>query len=78
MKCMPIDAKQGTKVVYAYPENGQQWDMDRLERLGLKVGDEFTVEGTEISGFSTALRLREFPGKRFNTVNFALSKEPAE
>ena len=43
MKCMPIDAPEGTKVVFAFPNNGEQVDKDRLGRLGLKVGAEFTV-----------------------------------
>lgn len=73
MKCMPIDAKPGTKVTYAYPDNGTKWDKENLAKLGMKVGDEFTVEDTEISSYSTTLRLCEFPGKRFNTVNFTLS-----
>jgi hypothetical protein len=37
------------------------------------VGAEFTVEETEISGFSTTLYLREFPEEWFNTVNFTLT-----
>jgi hypothetical protein len=73
MKCMPIDAPEGTKVVFAFPNNGEQVDKDRLGRLGLKVGAEFTVEETEISGFSTTLYLREFPEEWFNTVNFTLT-----
>jgi hypothetical protein len=60
-------------VVFAFPNNGEQVDKDRLGRLGLKVGAEFTVEKTEIGGFSTTLYLREFPGERFNTVNFTLT-----
>lgn len=73
MRCMPIDAPEGTKVVFAFPNNGERGDKDRLGRLGLKEGDEFTVEKTEISRFSTTLYLREFPEERFNTVNFSLT-----
>jgi hypothetical protein len=73
MKCMPIDSEPGTKVTYAYPNNGTCGDKDKLGRLGFKEGDEFTVEETVIDGFSTTLYLREFPGERFNTVNFALT-----
>lgn len=73
MDCMPIDAAPGTKVAYAYPNNGTEFDKDKLAKLGLNVGDVFTVETTEISGFSTTLRLCEFPLERFNTVNFTLS-----
>lgn len=73
MKCMPIDAEPGTKVTYAYPNNGTWGDKDKLGRLGFKEGDEFTVDETAIDGFSTTLYLREFPGERFNTVNFALT-----
>jgi hypothetical protein len=70
---MPIDAPEGTKVTYAYPDNGTAFDKAKLAKLGLNVGDVFTVEDTEISGFSTALRLRELPGERLNTVNFTLT-----
>lgn len=73
MKCMPIDTPEGTKVVFAYPKNGTSGDQAHAQRLGLKEGDEYTVEDTEAGGFSTTLWLREFPGERFNTVNFTLT-----
>jgi hypothetical protein len=73
MKCMPIDTPEGTKVTFAFPNYGISGDKDKLGKLDLKVGDEFTVQETVIGGFSTTLYLREFPGERFNTVNFALT-----
>ena len=74
MNCMPIDAEEGTKVVFAFPNNGMSGDRSHLQRLGLQEGQEFTVEATDAHGFSTTLYLREFPGEQFNTVNFALTQ----
>lgn len=73
MNCMPIDTERGTKVVFAFPNNGNSRDKEKLKRLGMIEGKEYTVAGLDMHEFSTDLYLKEFPGKSFNTVNFSLA-----
>ncbi len=75
MRTMPNRVARGTKVVFAFPNNGYSGDKESLKRLGLSPGAEFTVDSTEVHSWSTSLRLREFPGEVFNTVNFALASQ---
>jgi hypothetical protein len=75
MRTMPVVIPRGTKVVFAFPENGYPADRERLKRLELQPGAEYTVDSTEVHSWSTSLRLREFPGEVFNTVNFALASQ---
>ena len=67
---MEIYATAGAKVIMDYPEAGWPHDQRTIQRLGLKTGAEYTVDHTEVHSSSTTLYLREFPGERFNTVNF--------
>jgi hypothetical protein len=75
MNYMPIDARPGTKVVFAYPDNGTEGDKRTICKLGLMPGQAFTVKRTEPHGFHTNLFLAEFPETPLNTVNFALAEE---
>jgi hypothetical protein len=77
-ECMPIDAEPGSKVIYAFPNNGMSGDRAQLQKLGLVVGAEYTVAEVRAGGFSSSVLLAEFPGHVFNTVNFAAAPEQAE
>lgn len=36
----------------------------------LKIGKKYTVTNVDVYGFYTMITLKEFPGKRFNSVLF--------
>ena len=73
MQCMPIDTKPGTKVVFAFQNNGTATEQSFLKSLRINVGEILTVEKTVVDGFSTKLYLRELPSLAFNPVNFAIA-----
>lgn len=63
---MNIYAKKGTKVRVAHPSWGYEHDQKKVADMdGI-----YTVERTEVHSSSTDVYLEEFPGKRFNSVNF--------
>lgn len=68
---MSIQTESGAKVTYAFPRNGYPGDQSLLERLGLTVGATYTVSHIDVNQSLSTLYLREYPGKGFNTVNFA-------
>lgn len=72
---MDIYSKPGTKVIYAYPENG--WDDDKkwLKKFNLVVGQEYTVDYIEVDNSHSYVYLKEFPNQSFNTVNFSAASE---
>lgn len=41
----------------------------------LEIGKEYTVIDVDVYGYYTMIALKEFPGKRFNSVLFAESKK---
>jgi hypothetical protein len=75
---MDIYSAPGTKVVLWKPQNGWPHDKEQIERLGMKVGQEFTVQRTDVHSSSTTLYLKEFPNHKFNTVNFGVPAKPDE
>ena len=43
----------------------------------LKINKEYTVDHTEVNGWSTGVYLKEFPDIRFNSVSFVdVKKQP--
>lgn len=66
-----IETPESTKVVMWFPFNGYEFDQEQLKKLGIKLGDVFTVDYTVVHSSSTELFLKEFPGKSFNHVHFA-------
>lgn len=66
---MNIYADFGTKVMYM-GQNGLEFHRKYAEEAGLKVGEIYTVHGTEVGNWSSAVFLMEFKGKEFNTVMF--------
>lgn len=68
---MNIYAADGFKVIVTEESvlNGTSQDREKVEEY-LKIGEVYTVAGTSVSKNHTKVRLREFPGVFFNTVNF--------
>lgn len=74
---MNIFAAPGTRVRFSFPDNGYEPDM-QLAGKHLTVGAEYTVAGTEVGSWSTAVSLAEVPGLRFNSVMFAEAGNAAQ
>lgn len=68
---MDITTTPGTKVVFAYPENGWPFDRNKVKEKGLSVGREYTVGHIEVFSSASDVYLEEFPGVPFNSVHFA-------
>lgn len=66
---MGIYSLPGTKVRFAFPDNGWPFDKELAAKL-LVVDEVYTVERTNVGGSSSDVFLREVPGVRFNTVLF--------
>jgi hypothetical protein len=60
----------GTEVIYAYPNNGYDWDQKRAVE-NLVLGGVYVVERTEVHQSSTDVYLKSPPNIRFNSVMFA-------
>lgn len=69
MKTMNIDAKEGDKVKYKYPNGGYSFDIE-TGKHHLKLGEIYTVERTVVHSFSTEVYLKEKRGVRFNSCLF--------
>lgn len=65
---MNIHAKKGTKVRYT-GKNGYDADLQQANQY-LVVGEIYTVENTNVSGWSTSVLLQEIHKQRFNSVHF--------
>lgn len=64
----PLYCICGDKVKYKYPRNTEPYDPNTNKYL---IKDHiYTVESIEIGGWISYLTLKEFPGKKFNTVLF--------
>lgn len=68
--CMSVRTHPGMKVVFTSPQNGSDHDKRKLVSLGLLLGASYTVKDIDAGGYSTSFELEEFPGKKFNSVNF--------
>lgn len=73
---MNIYAPAGSKVVFAYPNNGYPCDVEDAKRAGLEAGSTYTVLRTSVASSSSTVVLEEFPNNRFNTVLFADADQP--
>lgn len=67
---MRLDSTEGTLVIYRFPENGHEFDRETSQKH-LTVGSIYTIEQTEVYDYNTDIYLKEFPGIRFNSVQFA-------
>lgn len=66
---MNIYAKEGSKVVFANPNNGYQSDKKQCERL-LTLNAVYTINATDVGSSHTDVYLKEFPDEVFNSVMF--------
>jgi hypothetical protein len=72
---MNIYAKEGDKVVYAYPENGYKPEQEKAAKM-LELGKTYTVQATDVDSWATQVYLKEFTNVAFNSVLFEdLDKE---
>lgn len=66
---MNIYAKNGDRVVYAFPKHGRDWDRVQATEH-LELGKTYTVDRTSVGSSNTAVWLQEIPGIAFNSVQF--------
>ena len=68
---MDIYSKKGTKVIVTKEtiKNGYDY-VEEHAKKHLKIGEQYTIEKTVVSGWSTEVYLQEFPNERFNSVTF--------
>lgn len=66
---MNIYALEGHRVVCDTYEAGYPVEREDAEKH-LVIGQTYTVDRTEVGGWSTCVYLKEFPGKGFNSVFF--------
>jgi hypothetical protein len=66
---MRIDCSVGTKVRYAFEQNGYNGDQIYAKKY-LKVGETYTVDYTVIHSSTTDVYFKEIPGHGFNSVLF--------
>lgn len=72
--CVEIDVAPGTRVRWAFPQNGLRCHQDTA-KLHLSRRKTYTVERTDIHGWHTDLYLREVPGVAFNHVLFGIANK---
>lgn len=65
----PIYCERGRKVEFANPNSGREHERKEAAEL-LKAGVAYEVEGVEVGSYSSKIELKEFPGKKFNSVFF--------
>jgi hypothetical protein len=68
-KTMRIDAPEGTKVKFSFPQNGYPHDKEHARKF-LKVGEVYAVKKTIIHKWTTDVFLEEIPSTVFNSVLF--------
>ncbi|MEK1828882.1 hypothetical protein AAAC51_06975 [Priestia megaterium] len=61
--------KQGDKVVFKYPNNGRQYDIEKVAEH-LQFNEVYTVKHVNQYQSSSEVILEEFPTIPFNTVHF--------
>ncbi len=66
---MNIDAKPGTRIIFAYPKNCNETDQEVAQKY-LTSGVSYTVEKIDAHDWRTDVFLREFPGVAFNSSFF--------
>jgi hypothetical protein len=66
---MPIRVPRGTRVVFAFPDNGYPYERKRAAYY-LRVGQTYTVARTVVHDWRTDVHLVEVPDVAFNSVLF--------
>lgn len=69
MDSMDIYSEEGTKVKFVN-HGGHDKEPENAVKAGLIPNGIYTVEKTDVQGWSTGVTLKEFPGKEFNSVMF--------
>lgn len=69
-KPMDIMSAPGSKVVFQWPKNGYDGDIETAKKHGLKKGREYAIESISAGGFYTSVKLVGIPCARFNSVQF--------
>lgn len=64
-----LSTEKSSKVIFKYPENGRQIDVERAAE-NLTLNGEYTVVTISIGGSTSFVELKEVPGVVFNTVHF--------
>ena len=65
----PIHCERGCKVEFAFPDNGREHEKEEAKIL-LTEGAVYEVESVQVGGWCTDIELKEFLGKKFNSVFF--------
>lgn len=65
----PIHCEKGCKVEFAYPEKGRELEQADAKKI-LTEGTAYEVESVVVGGYSSEIELKEFPGRKFNSVFF--------
>lgn len=65
----PIYCERGCKVEYVHPDSGREHEREEARKI-LKIGVAYEVENVCVGGYSSEIELKEFPGKKFNSVFF--------
>ena len=66
---MDIYSGPGTEIIFAFPENGMDYDQ-QIALQHLTIGGQYAVARTEVSRSSTKVWLEGYPGIAFNSVLF--------
>jgi hypothetical protein len=66
---MDIYSEEGTKVRFRN-KGGYDSEPKNAVKARLVEGEIYTVNFTNVGGWSSDVILKEFPGRRFNTVMF--------
>lgn len=62
-------AENGCKVKVVTLNAGYEYEQKEARSL-FQLGDIYTVESLEVGSWSSEIELKEFPGKKFNSVFF--------
>lgn len=54
---------------FAYPEKGRELEQADAKKI-LTEGTAYEVESVVVGGYSSEIELKEFPGRKFNSVFF--------
>lgn len=68
-KCMNIHSVPGTLLEFAFPQNGDDKSVQNAQKY-LRFRARYHLENRVVHGYSTDVYLQEFPGIRFNSVQF--------
>ena len=71
----PIYCERGCKVEFSFPGSGREHEREEAKKF-LTAGVVYEVESVQVGGWCTDIELKEFPGKKFNSVFFR--RIPAE